>query len=72
VHGTNYPFLTQKERDIETGLDYFQARYYSNVQGRFSGVDPYDVNIERQNALDAEKGEALLIDYLFQPQHWNR
>lgn len=29
-----------KERDTETGLDYFLARYYSNVQGRFSGVDP--------------------------------
>ncbi|HSL56063.1 MAG TPA: RHS repeat-associated core domain-containing protein [Pyrinomonadaceae bacterium] len=32
--------FTQKERDIEIGLDYFLARYYSNVQGRFAGVDP--------------------------------
>jgi RHS repeat-associated protein len=38
--GFNYPFLTQKERDIETGLDYFLARYYSSSQGRFTGVDP--------------------------------
>jgi RHS repeat-associated protein len=37
---TNYPFLTLKERDIETGLDYFLARNYSNVQGRFTSVDP--------------------------------
>jgi RHS repeat-associated protein len=32
--------FTQKERDIETGLDYFLARYYSSTQGRFSSVDP--------------------------------
>lgn len=37
--GFNYPFLTQKERDNETGLDYFLARYYSSGQGRFTGVD---------------------------------
>ena len=29
-----------KERDIETGLDYFINRYYSSVQGRFTSVDP--------------------------------
>jgi RHS repeat-associated protein len=38
--GVRYPFLTQKERDIETGLDYFLARYYSSVQGRFTSPDP--------------------------------
>jgi len=32
--------FTQKERDTETNLDYFLARYYSNVQGRFTSVDP--------------------------------
>jgi RHS repeat-associated protein len=31
--------FTQKERDIETGLDYFLARYYSSTQGRFTSVD---------------------------------
>ncbi len=31
--------FTQKERDIETGLDYFGARYYSSVQGRFTSAD---------------------------------
>src|SRR6267378_1744009 len=36
----NYTFLTQKERDNETGLDYFGARYYSSTQGRFTSVDP--------------------------------
>ncbi|MCW5970588.1 MAG: hypothetical protein KIT57_18970, partial [Blastocatellales bacterium] len=28
------------ERDNETGLDFAQARYYANVQGRFTSVDP--------------------------------
>jgi RHS repeat-associated protein len=32
--------FTSKERDIETGLDYFEARYYSSIQGRFTSVDP--------------------------------
>src|SRR5207253_2821806 len=29
-----------KERDNETGLDYFLARYYSSTQGRFTSPDP--------------------------------
>lgn len=32
--------FTLKERDIETGLDYFGARYYGSTQGRFTSVDP--------------------------------
>jgi RHS repeat-associated protein len=32
--------FTQKERDVETGLDYFGSRYYGSVQGRFTSVDP--------------------------------
>jgi len=36
----NYPFLTQKERDNETGLDYFGERYYASTMGRFTTVDP--------------------------------
>jgi RHS repeat-associated protein len=37
----NYPFLTLKERDNETGLDYFLARYYSSPQGRFTSPDEF-------------------------------
>ena len=37
--GSNYPFLTSKERDIETGLDYSIHRYYSSTQGRFTSPD---------------------------------
>jgi RHS repeat-associated protein len=32
--------FTQKERDEETGLDFFGARYYSPTAGRFSTCDP--------------------------------
>jgi RHS repeat-associated protein len=32
--------FTGKERDAETGLDYFGARYFSGAQGRFTSVDP--------------------------------
>src|ERR1700752_1640876 len=31
--------FTRKERDVETGLDYFGARYYSSMQGRFMSAD---------------------------------
>ena len=32
--------FTGKERDAETGLDYFGARYMSGAQGRFTSADP--------------------------------
>ena len=32
--------FTGKERDSETSLDYFGARYFSGAQGRFTSVDP--------------------------------
>jgi RHS repeat-associated protein len=48
--------FTGKERDVETGLDYFGARYYGSRIGRFTTVDP--VNTWQQNLLD--------------PQRWNR
>jgi RHS repeat-associated protein len=32
--------FTGKERDNETGLDFFGARYYATVQGRFTTTDP--------------------------------
>jgi len=35
-----YQRFTGKERDEESGLDYFLARYYSAPMGRFMSVDP--------------------------------
>ena len=34
--------FTSKERDAETGLDYFLARYYSGAQGRFLSPDEFN------------------------------
>ncbi|HLA77180.1 MAG TPA: RHS repeat-associated core domain-containing protein [Vicinamibacteria bacterium] len=56
IQGTNTRKFTGKERDAETGLDYFGARYYGSKIGRFTTVDP---------VLDA-KGA------LANPQKWNR
>ena len=36
---TQDPLFTGKERDAETGLDYFGARYMSAAQGRFTSPD---------------------------------
>ncbi|HEY6250619.1 MAG TPA: RHS repeat-associated core domain-containing protein, partial [Candidatus Angelobacter sp.] len=37
---SNHYKFTGKERDSETGLDYFGARYYGNMLGRFITPDP--------------------------------
>lgn len=40
VRGRQRLEFTAKERDAETGLDYFGARYMSSAQGRFTSPDP--------------------------------
>jgi RHS repeat-associated protein len=40
VDGLRQKF-TSKERDNETGLDYFINRYCSSTQGRFTSADPF-------------------------------
>ncbi len=46
--GASSPFkFTGKERDVESGLDYFGARYYSSVIGRFSSPDVVNLTDER-------------------------
>jgi RHS repeat-associated protein len=47
--------FTGKERDWETGLDYFGARYMSSAQGRFTSPDPTFLNIRK----------------VVSPQRWN-
>ena len=39
--------FTGKERDSETGLDYFGARYFSGTQGRFTSPDPLVISVSR-------------------------
>ena len=41
--------FTQYEKDTETDLDYAQARYYSNRQGRFTTVDPTLLSVNGYN-----------------------
>ena len=41
--------FTSKERDVETGLDYFGERYYSNSVGRFISVDPLTASAKISN-----------------------
>jgi RHS repeat-associated protein len=48
--------FTGKERDAETGLDYFGARYYDSGVGRFTTIDP--IYTWKENLVD--------------PQRWNR
>jgi len=48
--------FTGKERDSETGLDYFGARYYGSKIGRFTTTDP--AYVLQENLVD--------------PQRWNR
>ena len=54
--GANPRLFTGKERDAETGMDYFGARYYSGKRARFTTVDPF------------YSWEENLVD----PQRWNR
>jgi RHS repeat-associated protein len=57
LYGSDSPRqrFTGKERDAETSLDFFGARYLSSAQGRFTSADP--VNILKQKLMD--------------PQQWN-
>jgi RHS repeat-associated protein len=34
------PKFTSQDRDADTGLDFFQARYMASAQGRFTSADP--------------------------------
>jgi RHS repeat-associated protein len=41
--------FTGNERDAESGLDYFGARYYGSVLGRFTSVDPDNAGADPSN-----------------------
>src|SRR5262249_45365347 len=48
IDGTTEKF-TSKERDAETGLDYFQTRYFSSAQGRYTSTDPLMASAKPSN-----------------------
>jgi RHS repeat-associated protein len=55
--GTNNRYkFTGKERDTESGLDYFGARYYASSMGRWMSPDPGKLNMK----------------HLLNPQKWNK
>jgi RHS repeat-associated protein len=44
--------FTRQERDSETGLDYFKARYYSSLQGRFTSADSVGGSAQNPQTLN--------------------
>ena len=60
--GNNYKF-TGKERDPETGLDNFGARYNASAIGRFITADPFN-----PLALKRKRFQAWISN----PQRWNK
>jgi len=55
--------FTGKERDVETGLDWFKVRYMGSAQGRFTSPDPFS-----PIGLKRDKFEAWISN----PQRWNK
>jgi RHS repeat-associated protein len=69
----NYPFLTSKERDVEIGLDYFLARYYSSTQGRFTSPDEFDGGAQQMvNFAGKASANPMFYSDLTQPQSLNK
>ena len=66
--------FTSKERDIETGLDYFLARYYSSTQGRFTSPDEFKGGPQEIYALGSGDSarQALAYADITQPQSLNK
>jgi len=64
--------FTSKERDAESGLDFFKARYFSGAQGRFSSPDQYNIMIEMRKGEDEAEQRGILDDYVSNPQEWNK
>ncbi len=49
----DYKF-TGKERDLESGLQYFEARYYSGTLGRFNRVEPLADSLKKEWLKDPQ------------------
>jgi RHS repeat-associated protein len=63
--------FTLKERDIETGLDYFLARYYSSLQGRFASPDEFSGGPDELFVVEAASNPTFYAD-LANPQSLNK
>jgi RHS repeat-associated protein len=63
---------TGKERDTESGNDYFEARYYASSMGRFLSPDPYNIIFEMMKGRDRAEQMQILSQYLSHPQSLNK
>jgi RHS repeat-associated protein len=68
--------FTGKERDSESGLDNFGARFYTSTQGRFMTPDLYNSIIIRQGmkagGLPEAAADNFFDGFLDDPQNWNK
>jgi len=65
--------FTGKERDGETGLDYFGARYMSSAHGRFTSADPYVFQFAAaSHSNNSDEQNQLRDRYISNPQVWNK
>jgi len=66
--------FTDKERDTETGLDYFLARYYSSTQGRFTSPDEFTGGPQEIGILGSGHPEKQALKYaeVTNPQSLNK
>jgi RHS repeat-associated protein len=70
---TTAALFTGKERDAETGLDFFEARYYSAAQGRFTSPDEFKGGIvDPFTGQDIETNTALPYADITDPQTLNK
>jgi len=63
---------TGKERDVESGNDYFETRYYSSATGRFTSSDSYNIIFEMLKGKNDSEQFEILTQYLSNPQSLNK
>jgi RHS repeat-associated protein len=65
--------FTGKDRDAETGLDYFEARYYAGKQGRFTSPDEFSGGPDDLfDFADVASENPTLYGDLTEPQSLNK
>jgi RHS repeat-associated protein len=65
--------FTGKDRDNETGLDYFEARYYASKQGRFTSPDEFSGGPDDMfDFADAASENPTIYADLTEPQSLNK
>jgi RHS repeat-associated protein len=68
-HLATLPARTWSQNTRETGLDFFESRYLSSAQGRFTSPDKFPWWNLQHSDKDEEKKQ--FADYIGNPQNWN-